>query len=143
MTGVPRFWVDGVELHAAWTLQLPLATPSLNEIRGLHFRAYRRLRQQWCADVFAALGHRKPAQPLRRAFIEVWRHSRGDLDWDNAYGGLKVLIDCLVMPSSRNPSGLGLMLDDSRRVLPYPPFVHQEPALEGASATRCVVYELN
>lgn len=93
-------------------------------------------------QVFLALQGRRPKEPLKRAFLRITRGSSSQLDWDNAYGGLKPLLDCLVMPSTRNPDGLGLVQDDSPSHMPLPPFVIQESAKPGADTTVVEVFEL-
>ena len=50
---------------------------------------------------------------MQRCHIEIERHSAGLPDWDGLYGGMKGLLDCLVVPSKRNPHGLGLIRDDN------------------------------
>ena len=45
------------------------------------------------------------------------RRSYGLLDDDNAVGGLKYVLDALVTASPRNPSGIGLLVDDRRSLL--------------------------
>lgn len=127
----------------AFRLDIPLETPSNNEIRGMHFKAYRDLRNRWAMEVLVALKGRRPAKPVGQAFVAVYRRSAGGgLDWDNAYGGLKPLLDCLVLQSARNPSGMGLIQDDSPKFMPYPPFVKQESAPRGAGSTSIEIYEL-
>ncbi|MHB1666160.1 hypothetical protein [Thiomonas sp.] len=101
-------------------------TPSNNSLRRLHFWAYRRIRQAY-RDELASQGQRL-AQPLERAFITFRRYSAGNLDWDNAYGGIKPLLDCLLMPSKNNPDGLGFVRDDSPASLPRAPRLEQLPA---------------
>lgn len=110
----------------------------------MHFRAYRQLRQQWQLLVFAALKGRRPAAPLDRVFLRIDRSSQGQgLDWDNAYGGLKPLLDCLVMPTRKNPDGLGLIADDGPAHMPYPPYFTQQTAPRTKGSTLVRIYDLN
>jgi len=126
-----------------YELHLPWQTPSNNTIRELHHFAYKKLRQTWCEAVLAGIGLRKPAAPIERAFLVVIRECEGGgLDWDNVYGGLKPVLDCLVSPSARNPSGLGLIRDDSPRHMPFPPFVIQKSSKRGLGKTTLLIYEL-
>lgn len=125
-----------------YRLELPQKTPSNNEIRGMNRFVYKKLRSTWQMQVFLALQGRRPKEPLKRAFLRITRGSSSQLDWDNAYGGLKPLLDCLVMPSTRNPDGLGLVQDDSPAHMPLPPFVIQEKAKSGADTTVVEVFEL-
>ncbi|KWT86107.1 hypothetical protein APY03_3811 [Variovorax sp. WDL1] len=52
------------------------------------------------------------------------------------------MLDCLVAPSDKNPDGLGLILDDNPKAMPFPPFVRQLPAKRGAGRTLVQIYEL-
>lgn len=134
-------WCVGRPL--VFDFELPEETPSNNTIKGMHWQAYRQLRQKWRVRVLSrGLHGRVPATPLERAALVVERHCAGELDWDNAYGGLKPLLDCLVGPSRRNPDGLGLVRDDNPRHMPYPPFVMQLPATRGEGKTRIRIYSL-
>jgi hypothetical protein len=127
-----------------YELSLAEQTPSNNSIREMHHHDYRRVRQLWCQRVFAALGGRKPKEPIEQAFVVVIRECHGDgLDWDNVYGGLKPLLDCLVCPSDKNPSGLGLIRDDNPKNMPLPPFVVQKSAKRGEGKTTLKIFALN
>ena len=115
-----------------YELHLPAATPSNTAIKGMHFHAYKKLRNSWRASLLAAIGGKVPTAPIARSALEIERYCAGRLDWDNAYGGLKPLLDCLVAPSARNPDGLGLIEDDSPKFMPEAPRVFQLPAKRGA-----------
>lgn len=137
---VPAWCASG---RLAYSFQIPLETPSNNAIKGMHWMAYRTLRQRWRVQVLVhGLAGTRPAQPLPRSALVVVRRCAGVLDWDNAYGGLKPVLDTLVAASTRNPDGLGLVADDSPRHMPYPPFLLQRPALRGAGSTHVAVFEL-
>lgn len=124
-------------------LSLPVETPSNNVIKGMHFHAYKHLRRQWRLMVLKALGDVLPEKPLEKSFLVVTRECAGSgLDWDNAYGGLKPLVDCLVTCSRRNPDGLGLIADDNPKTMPFPPFVKQMSAKPGQGRTKLQIYEL-
>lgn len=123
------------------TLDLPAATPSNNSVKNMHFRAYKALREQFQTLVLSELPVDRPAR-VDTAFIEIDRHSAGGgLDWDNAYGGLKPLLDCLVQGSDRNPDGLGLIRDDNPAAMPLPPAMRQFPAKRGAGRTVVRIYD--
>jgi hypothetical protein len=120
-----------------------MATASNNVIKGMHFHAYKSLRKSWQKLVFAALGGVLPKAPIDKSFLVITRYCAGaGLDWDNAYGGLKPLLDCLVMPSTRNPDGLGLIVDDNPKNMPYAPFVKQEKAKMRDGRTVVQIFEL-
>lgn len=126
-----------------YELQLPDPTPSNNAIKGMHFHVYKKLRNSWRANVLTALQGAMPAAPLALAALEVERYSAGGgLDWDNAYGGLKPLLDCLVSASPRNPDGLGLVTDDSPKFMPAAPLMTQHPAKRGEGKTVVRIYDI-
>lgn len=126
----------------AYVFELPFETPSNNVIKGMHWQKYRQLRGMWRIQVLKALQGRRPPQPLNRAALAIERFSAGQLDWDNAYGGLKPLLDCLVAATPRNPDGLGILTDDSPGHMPYPPFVSQRKAPKGQGRTVVKIYEV-
>lgn len=125
-----------------YELHLPAATPSNNAIKGMHFHAYKKLRNGWRASVLAAIGGKAPATPIARSALEIGRYCAGSLDWDNAYGGLKPLLDCLVAPSARNPDGLGLIKDDSPKFMPEAPRMTQGAAKRGRGCTIVRIYAI-
>ena len=91
--------------------------------------------------VLLALNAELPGAALELVHIEVDRYSAGTTDWDNAYGGLKPLIDCLVVPSSRNPDGLGLFLNDNPKAMPRPPVIRQLKAKQKQGRTIVRIYD--
>lgn len=96
--------------------ELPEPTILLNKWQRMHWSARKRHAQQLAWQVRAALGVMIKA-PLERCDIQIERHSVGLPDWDGLYGGLKPLLDCLVVCSPRNPHGLGVIVDDSPKVV--------------------------
>lgn len=133
-------WCDPTRLVLCLHLDVP--SPSNNVIKAMHFHEYKKLRSNIASGVAAALGAHKPrALPLSALFIV--RRSAGSLDWDNAIGGLKPLLDCLVQASVRNPSGLGIIEDDRPRCMPYPPMMKQLPAKKGEGSTQIFVFEVD
>lgn len=132
------------QLPLVLTLDLPEATPSNNTIKAMHFHTYKRVRKGWKALVQGAMqsGNTGPLVPLERCFLSIERYSSGGgLDWDNAYGGLKPLLDCLVVPSTKNPDGLGLIRDDNPRDMPYAPAFRQLKAKPGHGRTVVKIYD--
>lgn len=126
-----------------YSFELPVETPSNNVIKGAHFHAYRNMRMQWCLMVKSALqGHAGKNPPLEHSFLHIRRHCVGSLDWDNAYGGLKPLLDTLVVASARNPNGLGLIVDDNPKSMPFPPFLEQVKAKQKQGKTEIFIYDL-
>lgn len=126
-----------------YELHLPAATPSNNTIKGMHFHAYRKLRNGWRASVLAAIGGKVPTAPIAKSALEIERYCAGSLDWDNAYGGLKPLLDCLVAPCARNPDGLGLIEDDSPKFMPEAPRMRQVAAKRGDGGTVVRIYAVD
>lgn len=125
------------------TLDLPEETPSNNVLKGLHFHAYKTMRRKWRALVQAAAdAAEKPSRPIERALLQIERHcAGGGLDWDNCYGGLKPLLDCLVAPSPRNPDGLAFIEDDNPKNMPRPPRLLQLPAKRGQGRTVVRIFD--
>lgn len=125
-----------------YDLALPAETPSNNVIKGMHFQVYKTTRWNWRLMLQAALKGHRPEKPIEKAGLIIVRSCAGQLDWDNVYGGLKPMVDCLVAPSVRNPDGLGLIEDDNPVAMPFPPYVEQVKAKRGQGSTRVLIYEL-
>lgn len=142
MTGAEQMNAWGQQGALKYAFTLPSETPSNNQIKGMHFHAYKTTRNKWRKLVLAALQNVKPEQPLEKAALVVTRHCAGGLDWDNAYGGLKPMLDCLVSASMRNPDGLGLIKDDNPVAMPFPPFVRQVKAKRGEGFTEIQIFGL-
>lgn len=90
-------------------LEIPIATPSLNDFVGKHWSVKNKAKQQWgVLMVRAGVKRLPPATGPRR--VTVLRHSRGKLDHDNFVGGCKsIVMDNLV--------AFGLLVDDSPKWL--------------------------
>jgi hypothetical protein len=132
------------EHQLRYQFSLPKETPSNNVIKGMHWSHYRQLRLWWRVQVLSrALVGRLPAAPLPKAALLIVRYSAGTLDWDNAYGGLKPLLDCFVARSAENPDGLGLIQDDSPEFMPYPPIVIQAPEKRKQGRTEVKIYAVD
>lgn len=88
------------------------ATVLLNVWQRWNYRKRTQYAQRiaWLVRCAVGNGGRKP---MERCHVSIERHSAGLPDWDGLYGGLKALLDCLVVPSPRNPHGLGLIRDDN------------------------------
>ncbi len=97
-------------------INIPKATPSNNEIKGMHHQKYKRLRNEFAWLVKAETDW-APEYPIEQCEITITRYASRLLDWDNCYGGIKPLMDCLVSATKANPSGLGLILDDNPNVV--------------------------
>jgi hypothetical protein len=134
--------MNSVALPLVFTLELPEATPSNNTIKGMHYRVYQKARQAWRRHVLGAMQNLPEVLTVERCLLHIERYSSGGgLDWDNAYGGLKPLLDCLVSPSARNPDGLGLIRDDGPKHMPAAPWLQQLPAKPGYGRTVVRIYD--
>ncbi|KWU23351.1 hypothetical protein [Burkholderia cenocepacia] len=135
-------WCAGATLR--YSMHLNRESPSNNDIRGLNPKAYKGLRQLWCNKILSkGLHGQTPDAPLERAALVLVRRCSGSLDWDNALGGLKPIVDCLVVRSlRRSPNGLGLVRDDSPKYMPYPPFMLQRSAAPGEGSLDIAIFEL-
>lgn len=82
-------------------LEIPVATPSLNETSQAHWIAGYRLKKRWkklVRDAFYQSRANSPgsthdAPPCAR--VHIVRYGKKRLDYDNFIGGLKPLIDAL------------------------------------------------
>lgn len=86
---------------------LPEATPSLNQLLRMHWAKRRRMAKGAALAIRMQTLAAPVASEKRRVRIE--RHGKKTLDEDNAYGGCKLVIDCL--------KDLDLLVDDSPRWL--------------------------
>lgn len=89
----------------------------LNRWQRMHWAQRRKYHVRLAWLIRKALDH-LPKQPLQQCWIHVTRGNPLPFpDTDGLYGGLKPLLDCLVQQSTRNPLGLGLILDDNPDVV--------------------------
>lgn len=132
-----------VTVALCYTLTLEGASPSNNEIKGMHFHVYRKTRKAWQLKVQQAMSTYNIEKPIDNAYLVVERYCSGaGLDWDNAYGGLKPILDCLVSASNKNPDGLGIILDDNPKNMPYPPYIIQRSAKRGEGQLVIKIYRI-
>lgn len=96
-------------------LEIPEATPSNNKIKGMHYHDYKRARHKWSWLVVEAVPIKRPA--IQKCDIKITRHGSRMLDWDNCYGGIKPLMDSLVIASKTNPCGRGVIEDDNPNIV--------------------------
>lgn len=126
-----------------YDFSLPIETPSNNFIKQAHFRDYRLVRKQFRILIAREIADLNLEPPIERSFLVITREcAGGGLDWDNAYGGLKPLQDCLVKPSKRNPDGLGLIVDDNPQSMPYAPLLIQQSAKQQDGRTRVQIFQI-
>ena len=81
-------------------IEIPEATPSLNQMLRQHWSKDRKLKDHWRQSVWIALyeQHGRPlwSEPMPKARLTITRHSSRMLDPDNATGGVKHVIDALL-----------------------------------------------
>lgn len=129
-------------LDPVYRIVIERASPSNNTLREMPFYEYRKLRKLWKTEIALSLKGQIPPAPIEKAGLVIIRHSSGLLDWDNALGGLKPILDCLVRPSLKNPDGLGLITDDNPKGMIEPPYMEQRSAAKKAGKTEILVYDL-
>lgn len=102
--------------------EIPEALPLLNTLLRMHWAQRRKLMERLAWLVHTHSGHRQmEGLPMERCQVWVERRSSGGAaDHDGLVGSIKPLMDVLVMPSQRNPHGLGIILDDSPDVVGQP-----------------------
>lgn len=93
-------------------IQTDEAYELLNGLRKMHYKAYKKYRDQWAWKIRIAIGAGKRV-PIEKCMIVIKRYSSNMPDWDNLYGGFKPIGDCLVVCSKANPSGLGIIKNDT------------------------------
>ncbi len=86
---------------------IPIATPSLNQTQRMHWAKRKRLAQQLALYILATKATVTAATGKRKLTVE--RRGKRLLDKDNAYGGVKILVDQL--------KKFGLILDDDAATL--------------------------
>lgn len=90
-------------------------TPLLNTYIRAHFRTRTKLCQDFAKQIAVQLT-RKPV-PLQKCIVIITRLNIKQPDWDGLYGGVKPVLDALVVPTQTNPHGIGLIEDDNQQVL--------------------------
>lgn len=94
------------------TFSLAKPTILLNPWQRMHWATRREYSIALAWEVRAAIGAQMPRAPFERARLVVRRMSLQEPDTDGLYGGLKPLIDSLIVPSRRHPFGIGVIVDD-------------------------------
>lgn len=126
-------------------LRRPL--PLLNELLRMREHERMRAKQEIAEAVHAAVlplrGYGRGWQPIRRCLVTVEIHRPGRPDWDGMMGGIKYLLDALVVRTGRNPRGCGLILDDSQDcIAECPRIVPVCTGRGGPSLARVMVEEI-
>ena len=87
------------------TIEIPMPTPSLNQIQRMHFHARKRMRDNYERIFRSAATKLDIAKPHQFRQVKIERIGARLLDEDNFVGGCKLLIDAL--------RRAGLIFDDS------------------------------
>lgn len=119
------------------TFELARPTLTLNQLLALKRQgdwAVSNHKKALAWEIKLACVGKLPSAPFERARLTIERLSRGTPDDDGLWGGLKLLIDCLLpqgdpRPAKRgsrkmvfpHPFGLGIVADDCPRVLTTKP----------------------
>lgn len=74
--------------------------------------------RQWQKTVVLAVGHQKPEEPLKRAFITYIRHSSVQPDYDNLVSSFKAIQDGL--------KAAGVIVDDKHSVVGVPKYLWEK-----------------
>jgi hypothetical protein len=91
---------------------LPHATLLLNTLLRMHWSERRKYQRSLSAEIAALTLARRPGEPFQWAKVTIARHSLQLPDADGLAGGMKPLLDCLLVRSTRHPDGLGFCVDD-------------------------------
>lgn len=78
----------------------------------MHWAPRRKYRDQLASDAADLTRHLPAGKPFEKARVTITRYSTQVPDRDNLYGGVKHLVDCLVVRCDRHPTGLGFIVDD-------------------------------
>lgn len=97
-------------------IEIPEAAPLLNKLLRMHWRQRRQIQERFAWLARQSLGY-APKKPIQYCTVVIERHSAGLPDWDGLYGSTKIILDCLVRHTKSNPHGIGLIEDDSPKII--------------------------
>lgn len=116
------------EINWPIIIEVALEVPSGNDLLGggrySHWAKKKEMREQWRQMIAGKLGVRKLKQlqkfvqynrPVMKIRFDCYR--KKTLKLDNLFAGLKPVRDCLVIPDTAHPDGLGLIVYDSMKWL--------------------------
>lgn len=123
---------------------LPEPTILLNKWQRMHWTKRREYHKALCWSVRAALEKEGITRlsPYKRCKIEIDRYSTQLADWDGVMGGLKPLLDTLVVCTKTNPLGLGLIEDDNPNCIIECPIIRQHKSTRKAASTVVTIIEI-
>jgi Holliday junction resolvase RusA-like endonuclease len=126
-------------------LDIPSPTPLQNVWQRMHWAKRKRVCEYWSWLVKEALMNLRPSEPvglpIEKCIVHITRYSAGEPDIDNLYGGVKPLMDALVVCTKRNPHGLGVIRDDNQKVVTNLK-VDPKKAKRGEGRTHVVIQEI-
>lgn len=93
-------------------ITIPRLAPLLNRYRAMHWTMRRRETGIWAQEMNVALIGQRPAQPIAKSAVTIYRHSTHEPDMDGLVASAKIILDVLQPPSKRHPYGLGIIADD-------------------------------
>lgn len=102
--------------------QINALTASPNTYLGSHWRVRSRHADKWKRLVWQKVWHLKPAEPLKKAAIELERWSPRKMDADNARSSFKPVVDALVK--------WGVLADDSVAVIGEPKVTQMKSSMK-------------
>lgn len=76
-------------------IDIPVPTPSLNQLQRMHFHALRKLRDRFTVICRAHVTMLNRARPYQNRRVTIERRGVRLLDYDNLVGGCKPLVDAL------------------------------------------------
>lgn len=102
--------------------EIPEMLPLLNTLLRMHWAQRRKLMERIAWLVHIHSGHRTMSDlPIEKCSVWVERRSSGrEPDHEGLVSSIKPLMDTLVVPSRRNPHGLGIIRDDCPAVVGKP-----------------------
>lgn len=115
--------------------------PSNNTIKKMHHQKYKKLRDEWSWLIRAAI-KKIPKKPIGACVIMVESRLIQLMDWDNCYGGLKPILDCLVVPTKTSPSGLGIIIDDNPTIVRHLSAVQTKVSTKKEEGITISIYEV-
>jgi hypothetical protein len=92
---------------------LPHATLLLNTLLRMHWTVRRKYQKSLAGEIAALTRDAAGHQPFDRASILVTRYCLQLADPDNLPSSAKCILDSIVVRSTRNPDGIGLIQNDT------------------------------
>ena len=130
------------ETSLVWGVRLSQPTPSSGALERLTASQRAALRRQW-RDLLLAQAPPPPEKAFAKVGLVIVRKASRLVNWDNAFGGLKPLMDCLVIRKLQHPDGLGYLFDDHPGSgMPHPPALAQQLVSKADESTLLFLFDL-